>query len=110
MLNLEDLILLNENERNGFIFAINEQKVNKIDTFSNHYGALCGGSDEGLLIEESQEFLFDLSQINVMFDNGNFAILEQNNIPYTVKITIGTEGVWLPSEHYNFKTLKRIDA
>jgi len=70
---------------------------------------LCGGSIEGLLEEESQEMLFELSGINVV-DYGEYDYtLEQRGNLFKVDKVIGTEGVCVPSEHFNFNKIELID-
>lgn len=106
MLDLLYLLNINKNKRNDFVLDINDCIISEDYTFEEEYGALCGGSIEGLLEEESQEMLFELSGISIV-EYGEFDyILEQRGNKFRVEKAIGTEGVCVPSEHFNFNKIE----
>ena len=110
LLNLEELLLVDEIKRNSYVLSLNNKCTSDIFTFSFDYGALCGGDTEGVLVEESQEILFELSDINIVSEQDSSYLIEQDNIKYSVGKTIGKEGVSVPSEHINFNKLFKLEA
>jgi len=110
MLNLNDLINSKDNKNikvlglsNGIITEDGET-----NTFEYFHGCLCGGENEGLLIEESQEMLFITSKINSDYTTDGKAILTQNGEKYSITLVNGYEGVSIENEHLNFNTLIKI--
>lgn len=111
ILNLRDVLNF-PGIKNNMVLLLSGTKFtndkNKEVIFGEYYGALCGGSSEGLVLEESLEVLFNISGIDIKLISytNNHIILCQDEVKYIADLVIGTEGCSEPSEHINFNTLE----